>query len=153
MKEITGTTLALDCATTTGYAIGTLHGIPLFGEIVLKNGEIDLYTFLENVTAEYNITRIVAEDFFFSKYQSAAKRLGNYHGVIRLFCQQHNIELILYPPTKWKRVITMQSYASKECVLNRVRHLVSGEIASDNVSDAIGIFYAWRKEHRRKFSA
>lgn len=142
-----GNILALDCATTTGWCVGTV-GKPIaqWGEIKLKNGESDLWDFLNETAGQYNVTRILAEDIFFNKNVQTFERLANYHGVINLFCLLRGIELVRkgLSPTQWKRALVGDAYASKDKVRGYVSKYVNAPIKSDNVSDAIGIFIAWR---------
>lgn len=143
--------LALDCATTTGWCVGTV-GKPItqWGEIKLNNGEVDLWKFLNEIAEQYNVTRILAEDIFLNKNVQTFERLANYHGVINLFCQLRGIELVRkgLSPTQWKRALVGDAYASKDKVRGYVSKYVNTPIKSDNVSDAIGIFIAWQRLRR-----
>jgi crossover junction endodeoxyribonuclease ruvC len=146
-----GNTLALDCATLMGWAVAIEGTLTEYGETRLKRGEIDLWGFLTDITAKHHITRIVAENIFLDKNVRTFERLANYHGVIHLFSQLHNIELITkgYQPTEWKRILIRDAYATKEEVKNYVNKLLGKHIQSDNTTDAIGILLTWTRRQRR----
>lgn len=92
--EMYGNTLALDCATLMGWSVAVEEKLTDYGETRLTNGERDLWQFLTDITAQYNITRIVAEGIFLNNNVRTFERLANYHGVIRLFAQLNGLELI-----------------------------------------------------------
>lgn len=146
-----GNTLALDCATLMGWSVAIEGTLSDYGEIRLKDGEQSLWNFLTDITTKYNITRIVAESIFLDKNVKTFQRLANYHGVINLFAQLNNIELITdgYQPTQWKRTLLNDAYASKEKIMRFVNTLLKDNIQSDNITDAIGILLAWAKRQRR----
>lgn len=152
MSEICGNTLALDCATLTGWAIAHENKIVEWGETKLKNGEVDLLDLLERLCEKHNIERIVAEGIFLGENVRTFERLANYHGVIKLFCQLNNIDLITkhYQPTEWKRVLLFNAYATKDEVKTYVNRYLNTKIESDNITDAIGILIAWRRRERRR---
>ena len=149
--EKNGNTLSLDCALLTGWAVAVEGRLTEYGEVRLSRGENALWEFLTNITAKYHITRIVAESIFLNKNVRTFERLANYHGVINLFAQLNEIELITkgYQPTEWKRIFIRNPYASKDEVKNYVNKLIGGNIQSDNITDAIGILFAWVKRQRR----
>lgn len=80
-----GNTLALDCATLMGWSVAVDDKLTDFGEKRVTTGERDLWQFLTDVSAKYQITRIVAEGLFFNNNVMTFERLANYHGVIKLF--------------------------------------------------------------------
>lgn len=145
-----GNTLALDCATLTGWCVAVEGMITDYGEAALTHGEVTLWNFLVDITAKYNITRIVAEGIFYDRNVRTFQRLANYHGVINLFARQRGIELITkgYQPTEWKRVLVGDAYATKEKVKRYVNGRLGKQIQSDNTTDAIGILVAWWKRQR-----
>lgn len=147
-----GNTLSLDCATLMGWSVAKEGVLTEYGEIRLKRGEVDLWEFLTNISQKHGITRIVAESIFLDKNVKTFQRLANYHGVINLFSQLNDIELITdgYQPTQWKRVLTGDGYASKDKVKKYVNNLLNSQIESDNITDAIGILLAWAKRERNK---
>lgn len=146
-----GNTLALDCATLTGWCVAEENKVIAYGEIKLTNGESSLWKFLTDTAAQYHINRIVAESIFLDKNAHTYERLANYHGVINLFAQLNGIELITkgYQPTQWKCAILYDAYATKEKVKKYVNNRLGVQIQSDNITDAIGIFFAWLKRERR----
>lgn len=149
--ENLGNTLALDCATLMGWSVAVEGKLTSYGETRLKNGESDLWQFLTDTTAQYQVTRIVAEGIFLNRNVKTFERLANYHGVIKLFAQLNGIDLITkgYQPTEWKRTLIGDAYASKEKVRNYINKLLNAHIQSDNITDAIGILVAWSKRQRR----
>lgn len=149
--ENLGNTLALDCATLMGWSVAVEGKLTSYGETRLKNGESDLWQFLTDITAQYQVTRIVAEGIFLNRNVKTFERLANYHGVIKLFAQLNGIDLITkgYQPTEWKRTLIGDAYASKEKVRNYINKLLNAHIQSDNITDAIGILVAWSKRQRR----
>lgn len=146
-----GNTLALDCATLMGWSVAVEDKLTAYGETRLKNGERDLFQFLTDITAQYHITRIVAEGCFLDRNVRTFERLANYHGVIKLFAQLNGLELITkgYQPTEWKRTLIGKPYATKEQVKSYVNRLLGAHIQSDNITDSIGILLTWAKKHRR----
>lgn len=146
-----GNTLALDCATLMGWAVAVEGALTNYGETRLKRGEVDLWEFLTNITMKYGITRIVAENIFLDKNVRTFERLANYHGVIHLFVQLNDIELITkgYQPTEWKLTLIRDAYATKEQVKKYVNSLLGKHIESDNTTDAIGILLVWAKRQRK----
>lgn len=146
-----GNTLALDCATLMGWSVAVEDRLKDYGEIRLKNGERDLWEFLSDITAQYHINRIVAEGIFLGDNVRTFQRLANYHGVISLFAQLNDIELITkgYQPTEWKRTLTWNAYATKEQIKNYVNRRIGANIESDNITDAIGILFSFIKRARR----
>lgn len=146
-----GNTLALDCATLMGWSVAVETTLKNYGETRLINGEGDLWQFLTDITAQYQITRIVAEGIFLNNNVRTFERLANYHGVIKLFAQLNGLELITkgYQPTEWKRTLIGKSYATKEQIKTYVNNLLGANIQSDNITDAIGILLAWAKKQRR----
>lgn len=149
--ENLGNTLALDCATLMGWSVAVEGKLTSYGETRLKNGESDLWQFLTDITAQYQVTRIVAEGIFLNRNVKTFERLANYHGVIKLFAQLNGIDLITkgYQPTEWKRTLIGDAYADKEKVRNYINKLLNAHIQSDNITDAIGILVAWSKRQRR----
>lgn len=154
--EIYGNTLSLDCATLLGWCVGVENVLTEWGEVKLKNGEIDLWKLLNDLDSKYHFERIIAENIFYKNNVRTFQRLANYHGVIALYCQLNNIDLITkgYQPTEWKRIFVCDSYASKEKVLKYANRYLSGRIKdpiqSDNIADAIGIFVAYLRRTRNK---
>lgn len=148
--EMYGNTLALDCATLMGWSVAVEEKLTDYGETRLTNGERDLWQFLTDITAQYNITRIVAEGIFLNNNVRTFERLANYHGVIRLFAQLNGLELITkgYQPTEWKRTLIGDAYATKDKVRNYVNKRLGAHIQSDNITDAIGILATWAKRQR-----
>lgn len=146
-----GNTLALDCATLMGWSVAVEDKLTAYGETRLKNGERDLFQFLTDITAQYHITRIVAEGCFLDRNVRTFERLANYHGVITLFAQLNGLELITkgYQPTEWKRTLMGKPYATKEQIKSYVNRLLEAHIQSDNITDSIGILLAWAKRQRR----
>jgi Holliday junction resolvasome RuvABC endonuclease subunit len=146
-----GNTLALDCATLMEWAVAVERALTDYGEIRLKHGEADLWEFLTDMETKYHITRIVAENIFLDKNVRTFERLANYHGVIHLFTQLNDIELITkdYQPTEWKRALMRDAYATKGQVKKYVNNLLGKHIESDNTTDAIGILLAWAKRQRK----
>ena len=149
--EKSGNTLALDCATLTGWCVAVEDIIKDYGETRLKNGECDLWQFLTAISAQYQITRIVAEGIFLNNNVRTFERLANYHGVIKLFAQLNGLELITkgYQPTEWKRTLINKPYATKEQIKTYINNRLGTHIQSDNVTDAIGILATWVKRQRR----
>ena len=146
-----GNTLALDCATLMGWAVAIEGALTAYGETRLKRGEADLWEFLTDMKAKHHITRIVAESIFLDKNVRTFERLANYHGVIHLFAQLNNIELIAkgYQPSGWKRTLCRDAYATKDHVKKYVNRLLGEHIQSDNITDAIGILLAWAKRQMK----
>lgn len=146
-----GNTLALDCAALMGWSVAVETTLKNYGETRLTNGESDLWQFLTDITAQYQITRIVAEGIFLNNNVRTFERLANYHGVIKLFAQLNGLELITkgYQPTEWKRTLIGKSYATKEQIMTYVNNRLGANIQSDNITDAIGILFAWAKKQRR----
>ncbi len=149
--ENLGNTLALDCATLMGWSVAVEDKLTSYGETRLKNGESDLWQFLTDITAQYQVTRIVAEGIFLNRNVKTFERLANYHGVIKLFAQLNGIDLITkgYQPTEWKRTLIGDAYADKEKVRNYINKRLRTHIQSDNITDAIGILVAWVLRQRR----
>lgn len=149
--ETYGNTLALDCATLMGWSVAVEDKLTNYGEKRLTNGERDLWQFLSDITAQYEITRIVAEGIFLNNNVRTFERLANYHGVIKLFAQLNGLELITrgYQPTEWKRALIGDAYATKDKVRNYINKRMGTHIQSDNITDAIGILATWAKRQRR----
>lgn len=155
-ENVKSNVLALDCATTTGWAVAVEGRLAEYGEIRLKAGECDLWAFLTEITAKYGITHIVAEGAFYDEKKKNIKtfeRLSNFHGVMHLFSQLNGLKFTSegYQPTQWKRTLTCNAYATKEQVKDYVNNMLRRldprhqNIQSDNITDAIGIYLAWWK--------
>ncbi|NDW12487.1 hypothetical protein D0T50_06230 [Bacteroides sp. 214] len=151
-EKTSNNTLSLDCATLTGWCVAVETRVTEWGEIKLKQGELDLWKFLSNITAKYKVTRIVAESIFLSKNVKTFQRLANYHGVLNLYCQLHNIELITkgYQPTEWKRALIRDPFASKDKIKDYINKRLRTCIQSDNITDAIAILFVWLKRQCSK---
>ena len=149
--------LALDTATTTGYAIyqnGKIidHSIWRFN---ILDRHKQLYAQLTKTIRKHHITTIVAEDIFRSKDQrliSAFQVLSELRGVIELTAQRHDLNLSFINPLIIKRhMIPSFSYTNKgsradqkKAMINAITRLgYTLNTTKDDEADAIGILVTY----------
>lgn len=160
MQRITdtkATILALDTATTTGYAIyknGKIieHGI---WKLNILDRYKQLYAQLTKTIRKYHVTTIVAEDIFKSKDQrliSAYQVLAELRGVIELVAQRNNLGLSFLNPLIVKsRMIPSFSYKTKGTRADQKKAMINAitrlgyvlNTTKDDEADAIGILITY----------
>lgn len=149
--------LALDTATTTGYAIyqnGKIidHGIWKFN--IIDRHE-QLYAQLTKTIRKHKVTTIIAEDIFKSKDQrliSAFQVLSELRGIIELAAQRHGLKLSFLNPLIVKsHMIPSFSYKTKGTRADQKKAMINvvtklGYILNttkDDEADAIGILITY----------
>lgn len=156
--------LALDTATTTGYAIyqdGKIidHGI---WKLNILDRHKQLYAHLTQTIRKHKVTTIVAEDIFKSKDQrliSAFQVLSELRGVIELAAQRHGLKLSFLNPLIIKsHMIPSFNYKTKgtradqkKAMINIVTRL--GYVLNttkDDEADALGILITYLDGMRYK---
>lgn len=133
--------LALDPATTTGYASDKGSGILKLG--VLGKTErpeklLKFYEYIHNTVKKEGITHIAYERPGGSHYNSVVSH-ASLEAMILLVCQMRGLYYIGYSASTIKKFITGSGKASKDEVIEAVRKLGYKPV-DDNEADAIAIF-------------
>jgi Holliday junction resolvasome RuvABC endonuclease subunit len=159
--------LALDLATTTGWAIGDPKAGNLIasGSYELKQGVWDgggvrclrLRHFIEDLVNIYDFDAVYYEKVDFIKTTDAAQMYGALMGAMASTLEAHEIPYIGVPVATWKRTFTGLGSASKQQVMAVARKLKpklqivkkGGEEQSDE-ADAIGVLFHAFKDFKQK---
>lgn len=139
--------LALDPATTTGYASDKGSGILRLG-IVGKTERpeklLKFYNYLHDTVKKEGITHIVYERPGGSHYNSLVSH-ASLEAMILLVCQMKGLYYLGYSASEIKKFITGKGNASKDEVIASVKEL-GYDPFDDNEADAIAIFLLAKKD-------
>jgi Holliday junction resolvasome RuvABC endonuclease subunit len=137
--------LALDPATTTGWAI---NEIPIvFGHWDLKPHRyesggmryIRFKNYLEEINKNFKPDLIVFEEIVFHRTSLAAQVYGGLVAVLMSWADEKNIEYAGVNPGTWKKLVTGKGNADKIKTIKAIMEKYGLQPQDDNEADAIGI--------------
>lgn len=139
------TTLGLDLASRTGWAIGTPSGILAFGhwEIAPRRGEspgmryIRLMSYLREIRTAYPLLGFVAYEQAHARGGAATEYAAGCVATVQAFCAEHRIEHAAVHSSTLKKHATGSGRAEKGVMLQQARALVTGTVENDDQADAI----------------
>lgn len=91
---------------------------------------------LEDLIAPYNIHTIVMEDYSYGSSGRFTFTAGELGGMIKLFCIDHEIKLIIIAPTLLKKYVCGKGNAKKEQMLLQCYKRFNKEFHNNNLCDA-----------------
>lgn len=141
MSEIN--VLALDVATKTGWATKHAHGLWDFN---IKRDESNGMKFLrfraklKEICQLENIN-VISFERSSGMHQSSVIHQSELHGVLKLFCEDNNIQYKAYSATEIKRFATGKGNCNKQAMIQAARLKFDYEGEDDNVADALHIYH------------
>ena len=128
----------------TGWAIFSDNIIVDYGSIRAKSGlELQdkilfITTKLREIIQKYNIKKAAIEDSYVNmRNPYSSLKLSSLRGGMIVLFQTFNIEIILYSPTRIKKLLCDNGHASKEEVSSKVFEITKVRIRSKDINDAV----------------
>ena len=141
--------LALDIATTTGYAI--YNGIDFIHGVIKSPKEKQFYNLRVEVEGLINKHRpniVLIEDTFIGPYANAAKKLNMFRGAVIQLFEGLNIDFQSVNNTTIKSVLVKNNHATKNQVVDEINKLFNLTLnpKQNDEADAISLAYIFFKE-------
>lgn len=140
--------LALDIATTSGYCTHDMVGSYnlLKGDMKgPKNREYNLWWFLHDLHASYNID-VIAVELAAGTHKNALVVLSQLRGVVNLFATHNDIQIISKPPKSIKKWFTDNGNCSKEEMMEEYTKRTGLIAQDDNAADAYALYQMVKEE-------
>jgi Holliday junction resolvasome RuvABC endonuclease subunit len=140
--------LALDVATKTGWATKNAHGLWDFN---IKRDESNGMKFLRfraklKEVCQLEDINLITFERSSGMHQSSVIHQSELHGVLKLFCEDNNIEYKAYSAKEIKQFATGKGNANKEAMITAAKKMYPGFDGDDNVADAMHIYYLTVKD-------
>lgn len=135
--------LALDVATHTGWCTKTAHGTWDFSLKRDESAGMRLVRFKAKLREICALEEINLITFELSQgfHQNAVIVQSELHGVLKLFCEENNINYRSFAPKEIKRHATGKGNANKEAMIRAAQQKYGYTGTDDNTADAIHIYY------------
>ena len=135
--------LALDVATKTGWCTITTSGV---WDFTLKRDEssgMRLVRFKSKLKELISLEGINLVFFERSQgmHQNAVITQSELHGVLKIFCEENNIEYRAFSPSEIKKFATGKGNANKLAMIEAAKLKYNYQGNDDNEADAIHIFH------------
>lgn len=140
--------LALDVATKTGWATKNAHGL---WDLTIKRDESNGMKYLRfraklrEVCDLENINLITFERSS-GMHQSSVIHQSELHGVLKLFCEESQIEYKAYSASEVKKFATGKGNAGKPLMIAAAQEKYGYTDNDDNVADALHIYHLTKQD-------
>jgi crossover junction endodeoxyribonuclease RuvC len=141
--------LALDIATTTGYAI--YNGKDFIHGIIKSPKEKQFYNLrveVESLINKHQPNIILIEDTFIGPYANAAKKLNMFRGAVIQLLEGLNINFQSVNNTTIKSVLVKNNHAKKDQVVDEINKLFNLTLdpKQNDEADSMALAYIFYKE-------
>lgn len=140
--------LSLDVATKTGWATKNAHGL---WDLTIKRDESNGMKYLRfraklKEVCQLEDINLVTFERSSGMHQSSVIHQSELHGVLKLFCEESNIEYKAYSASEVKKYATGKGNAGKPLMIEAAALNYGYTGGDDNVADALHIYHLTLKD-------